>query len=364
MRLIHNCIKALMYDKLRGILSIMSVSIAVSSLSLVLFISELAKQGINEQINQLGTDLIMVYLSNVEYLVPNWLEVIKEDALIVSYSYIHQGTFEIDDKQHIVKYVQPDYYKMNDMIATEGRVFCETDFLLKKEFIILGSDVEGIDMLQMGNSFYSVIGRLSSKGQTMEGNTDEVMYAPYYFDTSSGNLTFQVKSKSEESIDYTKEYIEKYLKQFLNSEQIIIYSEIQLKYAMEGLTTLIQQVLMMIASVSFVVSLIGIANVLLVSVNQREYEIGILRAIGASKREILLKFLLEAIIISVLGFISGYLFSLVLMIVISIALDFKFVHSISIFITVGMLSMLTGVGAGIYPAYLATRKEIVDSLRI
>ena len=359
MRLIHNCIRALMYDRLRGILSIMSVSIAVSSLSLVLFISELAKNGIDDQINQLGTDLIMVYLSNVEYLIPNWLEVIKEEALIDSYSYIYQDIFEIDDKQHAVKYVQPNYYKMNNMLATEGRVFCETDFLLKKEFIVLGSDVKILD----GN-FYSVIGRLSSKGQTMEGNTDEVIYAPYYFDTSSGNLTIQVKSKSEKSIDYTKEYIEKYLKKFLNSEQVIIYSEIQLKYAMEGLTMLIQQVLMMIASVSFVVSLIGISNVLLVSVNQREYEIGILRAIGASKEEILLKFLLEAMIISVLGFISGYLFSLMFMIVISITLDIIFVPSISIFVTVGVLSLLTGIGAGIYPAYLATRKEVVDSLRI
>ena len=369
MDLVRDCLKSLLYDRVKSFLAMLSIIVAVITLSLVLYISDLAKQSLQYQVEQLGTDLIIVYIENEKGLPTKWLELIKETALIEMYSYVYQSNHFIAGKQYSVMEVEASYFEMHKIMVSSGRYFYYSDSKFNKLFAVIGSElgaetVFGSSDLVLDNSKYMIIGYLKSKGATLMGNDDEAIFVPYYRHRVSEPKLIQIKSKSEISTEDTKQFLENYLGVFLEEEQFSIYSEIQLKHGLSSITTLLQQVLGLVASLSFVVSLIGIANVMLVSVKQREYEIGILRAIGTSKLEIMLRFLLESTAIAVSGFLIGYSTSCLFMVLIANVMGVRFEFSFALMLTIACISIFTGLVAGIYPAYLATKKEIVKSLHL
>ena len=369
MDLIRDCLKSLMYDKARSFLAILSITVAVITLSLVMFISELAKLSLQQQISQMGTDLIIVYLESEKDLPRKWIELIQDEALIEMYSYVNQGSYFVAGSQYSIMEVEPTYFEMHNMSVYSGRLPYPSDSTLYEFYAVVGNELASNSFLKNGsinlfNNKYEVIGYLNGKGATLMGNDDEAIFIPYYRYRLNEPKMLQIKSRSEDSIEHTKLFLENYLGLFLLEEQISIYSEIQLKEGLNSITALLQQVLSFVASLSFLVSLIGIANVMIVSVKQREYEIGILRAIGASKIEIMTRFLLEAITIATIGFLVGYFFSTLFMIILASVLGAKYQFSFSILLTISFLSIITGLVAGIYPAYLATKKEIVESLHL
>ena len=369
MDLVRDCIKSLLYDKAKSFLAMLSIIVAVITLSLVLYISDLAKQSLQYQIEQLGTDLIIVYVENEKVLPTKWLELIKETALIEMYSYVYQSNHFFAGKQYSVMEVEASYFEIHKMRVSSGRYFYYSDSKLNQFFAVIGSElgtesVFGTGDLVLSNSKYKIIGYLKSKGATLMGNDDEAIFIPYYRHRLNEPKLIQIKSKSEISAEDTKQFLENYLGVFMEKEQFSVYSEIQLKQGLSSITTLLQQVLGFVASLSFVVSLIGIANVMLVSVKQREYEIGILRAIGTSKLEILLRFLLESTVIAVSGFLIGYTTSCFIMLLVANIMSVKYEFSFTLMLTIACISIFTGLIAGIYPAYLATKKEIVKSLHL
>ncbi len=153
---------------------------------------------------------------------------------------------------------------------------------------------------------------------------------------------------------------------FENDEDAFsIQNQSEVLEAMEGVNDTMSMMLGGIAAISLVVGGIGIMNIMLVSVTERTKEIGIRKAIGAGKGSIMLQFLLEAVIVSLSGCVTGILFSFITLKVIGNVMESAM--SVSMNIRVALLSVifsgLIGIVFGLYPANKAANKKPIDALR-
>ena len=121
--------------------------------------------------------------------------------------------------------------------------------------------------------------------------------------------------------------------------------------------------LTLVAAISLVVGGIGVMNIMLVSVAERTHEIGIRKAVGASGRNILMQFLFEALILSILGGIFGLILGYVLAFLISIITPFAPYISLEIILLTFLTTIVIGIVFGIYPALKAASKDPIDSLK-
>ncbi len=122
-------------------------------------------------------------------------------------------------------------------------------------------------------------------------------------------------------------------------------------------------IIVVIAAISLLVGGIGIMNIMLATVTERTMEIGVRRAVGASRRNILHQFLAEALLISLAGGGIGLIIGMLGGKLVELAFAFPVAFSVPIMLVAVLVSMLVGIGFGIYPAWLAARMDPVEALR-
>ena len=118
-----------------------------------------------------------------------------------------------------------------------------------------------------------------------------------------------------------------------------------------------------IAGLSLLVGGVGIMNIMLVTVNERRKEIGLRKAVGATKFNILTQFLSEAMLLSNIGSIGGVILGIIISSVISIFADWKFIVSIPVILLAILVANLVGIFFGLYPANKAAKLKPIDTLR-
>ena len=177
---------------------------------------------------------------------------------------------------------------------------------------------------------------------------------------------FYVSAVSEETLEYAEKAItQKMLERFGNDEDAFtVTDQSEIMEAMESVNDTMSLMLGGIAAISLLVGGIGIMNIMLVSVTERTREIGIRKAIGAGRGSIMLQFLIEALLVSMLGCLAGIGVSwLILQIAGMLMPSMTFTMSMGVvWISVGF-SGIIGVGFGLYPADKAARKKPIDALR-
>ncbi|MFQ5419259.1 MAG: ABC transporter permease, partial [Anaerolineae bacterium] len=226
---------------------------------------------------------------------------------------------------------------------------------------------------------YEVVGVLESSGGGLLGNTDENVYIPittaqsrlYPARTRSGDRAVNaitIQAVSEELADTAVVQITDILRQEHNityaaEDDFSILSQGDLLETFDVVTGTLTAFLGAIAGISLVVGGIGIMNIMLVSVTERTREIGIRKAVGALKRDILAQFLLESTLLSVLGGVLGILLGSLIATVAGRALD------LATAVDIGTVLMATGFAAavglvfGIYPAWRAAGLRPIEALR-
>ena len=137
----------------------------------------------------------------------------------------------------------------------------------------------------------------------------------------------------------------------------------QITHPASSLFTVISSMLTLVAAISLVVGGIGVMNIMLVSVAERSHEIGVRKAVGASGRNILMQFLFEALILSILGGIFGLIFGYILAFIVSIFTPFAPFISWEIIAITFLTTVAVGIIFGIYPALKAASKNPIDSLK-
>jgi len=280
------------------------------------------------------------------------------------------------------------FAKIYDLYPAQGRIFSEKEIKGYASLVIIGSKVknelfggeEAIDKkIKIKDRNFKVIGVLPQKGQFSFLNFDEVVIVPY---TTAQQYIFGIKyfhrlaieADEEKNVSRTVEDIKITLRNSHgitdpSKDDFFIETQAEAMETVSTVTNVLTLFLAAIAAISLLVGGVGIMNIMLVSVTERTREIGLRKAIGATERNIMTQFLLEAIILTVIGgvvgIILGSVFSFLISFVLSyvLALNWAFTFPISGALLGLGVATFVGLVFGLYPARQASLKSPIEALR-
>lgn len=356
--------KSISSNKLRSLLTMLGIIIGVMSLVVLVSLVNGATSSVNDQISNIGTNLLSVRVSDDKGN-PLSLTDISE---IMDYEEI-KGAAPVAQKSVTARSTYSE--ETSVIYGTTGAYVAVINAGLAVEVMgrmnVVGEQVtlNGVD--------YQIIGVLAAKSSDTSTLENYKAYIPYTSlirladDISLDVTSFVVSASSEETMDEAKETLtEIMMERFSRDEDAFtIINQSAVMEAMESVNNTLALLLGGIAGISLLVGGIGIMNIMLVSVTERTREIGIRKAIGAGKGTIMLQFLIEALMISLMGCALGVCFSWITLRVISVIGDGETVYTLSMGVVwlAAAFSMLVGVVFGIYPAKKAADKKPIEALR-
>jgi putative ABC transport system permease protein len=289
---------------------------------------------------------------------------------------------EGENWQTSVEGVSPDYIEIRSLRVEEGTFFSERDEKGKRKVAVLGKTVSeelfGDESpvgkkIRIGSVPFTVIGLMEEKGQSGMGtDQDDVILAPsttVLYRLSDGETVHMIMASSEsfENMERAEAEMETLLRashRLVDGEQndFHIRNQTDIIETASSVTGFLTLLLGAIAGVSLLVGGIGIMNIMLVSVTERTKEIGIRLAVGARSVDVLMQFLIEAVILSLLGGVVGILAGIGLAKVIGILAGLTVVLDPFIIIASFVFSGAVGIFFGFYPARKASRMNPIDAL--
>ena len=276
-----------------------------------------------------------------------------------------------------------DYFAVKDWVFESGRMFAPAELQAGKSVCVIGETVRkelfgeqdplGAS-IRLGTFSCQVIGLLKPKGASMFGmDQDDIIIVPIRLlqRRVSGNQEISmilVSASSPAVIENVKSSLtalfqERRRIKFGEEDDFSVRDMREMVQTLTSTTKMLTLHLGAVATISLLVGGIGIMNIMLVSVTERTREIGIRLAIGALEREVLLQFLVEAIVLSSLGGVIGVLLGLGFGVGISFFFDLPLVFNTSIVIIAFLFSTLVGIVFGYFPARKAARLNPIDALR-
>ncbi|MEK9154887.1 MAG: ABC transporter permease [Patescibacteria group bacterium] len=280
-------------------------------------------------------------------------------------------------------------FKIFSIYPEKGIMFSDEDIKNRNDVAIIGAKVkeelfgesEAISQkIKIKGRNFKIIGVLPKKGQVSFFNFDEIVIVPY---TTAQQYIFGIKyfhrflieADSEEYINQTVRDIEITLR---NTHKItggpekndfFVETQADVAQRLSTVTSVFTLFLVSVAAISLIVGGIGIMNIMLVSVSERTREIGLRKAIGATEKNILTQFLLEAIMLTgfggFIGVILGAVLSFISSIILTRIINIEWVFSFPLFAAfIGIsVAILVGVIFGLYPARKASSKDPIEALR-
>jgi putative ABC transport system permease protein len=275
-----------------------------------------------------------------------------------------------------------DYFISQNWDFANGRQFLEGEISSGSAVCIIGDTVyeelfgrmEGIgERIRVKNMSCEVVGILRAKGAGMGRDQDDTVVVPIRAlqRRITGNTdvnTISISAANSSQTGKLQSEIERLLRERRNlaadqEDDFTVRDMAEMAQALTGTTTLLTALLSAVAAVSLLVGGIGIMNIMLVSVTERTREIGIRLAIGALERQILKQFIVEAVVLSLVGGILGVLVGLGLAWVATTNLDVPFTIDASIIVVAFSFSAMIGVIFGYFPARRAAHLDPIEALR-
>ena len=271
----------------------------------------------------------------------------------------------------------PDFFAINPLTFRYGAALTEKN---KDNTIVIGhtlslhlfntSNPVGRTLIFHGQRFL-VVGALEEVKETINFNNIDynniIIMDIEVLNNLIGSLQIQqinAKVANTGEINTTAESIRNTLieKHSGDTNFTVAYGE-AIAHPASSLLTIISSMLAIVAGVSLVVGGIGVMNIMLVSVAERTHEIGIRKAVGASSRNILMQFIFEALILSILGGVLGIILGYIFALLVSVITPFNPYASWQIIFTVFLTTFVVGIVFGIYPAIKAATKNPIESLK-
>ena len=400
LNILLSAFRALQRNKMRSFLTMLGIIIGVAAVIAMLAIGQGAEYSVKQQIASLGTNVLMIYpgaqqQAGVRTAAGSATTLTEDDALAIgkecpAVQYLSPGSAA--GGQVIasnlnwstgIQGVGVDYLEIRQWPIEYGDFFTDQDVKAAAKVCILGRTVADnlfpesspVDQtVRIRSVPFKVVGVLTKKGQNAMGqDQDDVILAPYTTVIRRlshwPNLRFiLVSATSLQDISVAQTQISELLRmrhkiQPYDPDDFTIRNQTDLAATATATTDILTILLASIASVSLLVGGIGIMNIMLVSVTERTREIGIRMSIGARSRDILTQFLIEALVLSLLGGIVGIILGVVGSSVISsIAKWPTIVTAFSIILSFGF-SIAIGIFFGFYPARKAAMLNPIDALR-
>lgn len=392
--------KQIRKNYLRAFLTMLGIIIGVGSVIVMLALGNGATKKITSQISSLGSNLLIVFparnlnndgkskkrnftMQEVDTIRSRLIGV-RAVAPFSSTSVVVQ--YFAQNTQTQANGITQDYFEVTGWNLAMGREFREGEYTSGTNVCILGESVKNAlfgnenplgSQIKVVKSICEVVGVLESKGQGAMGNDqDDAVFMPfkaYQRNVSGKNTLFNVNrimislNDGVDSVEATNnlKYILRDIRDIKSGQRdnFEIMDTKEIEKMVSTTTSILTLFLGCIAGVSLIVGGIGIMNIMLVSVTERTREIGTRLAIGALESEVLLQFLIEAVVVSSLGGIIGIFLAFFVALGASSLMNIPFVFHIDVAVFAFLFSAMIGVIFGYLPARRASRLNPIEALR-
>lgn len=399
--LIMIALRALQRNKLRAFLTMLGIIIGVAAVIAMVAIGEGSKQSIQDQLSSMGSNMITIRpnsnvaagarleSTSVQSLTEADIKALKNQSVYLSavspaLSTRGQAINGAFNWPTSMQGVSPDFLTIRQWPLKEGNAFTDADVTASAKVCLLGQTV--IDNLFPGGEDpigqvirfnripFKVIGILAVKGENAFGqDQDDIIMAPYttvqkrilattYFQNIYASAT------SQNTTDSATNEIEEILRashklKAGDQDDFTVRTQAELINTFSSTSQLLTVLLTAIAGISLIIGGIGIMNIMYVSVTERTREIGLRMSIGARGKDILLQFLIEAILISITGGIIGVGLGILASKLVSVFLSWPTLVSKSSILLSFLVCAVTGIFFGYYPAQKASRLDPIEALR-
>lgn len=391
-------IRQIWRNPLRSILTVLGIVIGVMAVITMVTVGNGASQAIREQIESFGNNQLMLRpgmrlgpgqtVGAPSFKMADAIALKQQIAgvLAVAPQTSASRTIVANGRNWQTSIIGTDnnYFKIDNREIVEGRLFESGEMLAGSAVCVIGSTIqkelfgEGAEVIgrtiRTGGFSCRVIGLMKSKGTAaMGGDQDDLLVMPIQTvqrrilgNTRVGALLISVNPQSDR--DRLREAVKSLMRERRSLSdgdddnfQILDTAEIAAKVA--STTQIMTTLLAAVAAVSLLVGGIGIMNIMLVSVTERTREIGIRLAIGALEREVLLQFLIEALMLGCLGGVLGVLLAVVASKGLASMMGVPFLFNPGINLLAFTVSALTGVIFGYFPARRAAKLDPIEAVR-
>jgi ABC-type antimicrobial peptide transport system permease subunit len=397
---IHLATSSLRRNRTRSFLTALGIAIGVASIVLILSLAGGINRLITSQVDKTGTDLIVIRPSSGKDTISNIVDELTassqyqksnlslsdvdaiakiDNVSAVAPLAISQSTIS-GENNHIpsatVVATNPELAKILSLPLKNGQFLSDE---LRPNTAVIGSSLAFslfgttsavTKTIHYLDEKFMVVGVLSSINDPVNFNNvdfDNAMLINASFAATLSDLQIQqinVKVATTRNIDATANAIPEQLISSKSGEQnfSVLYGD-SISHPAGSLFSIVSGMLALVASISLVVGGVGVMNIMLVSVSERTHEIGIRKAVGASSSNILLQFLFESIVLSIMGGLFGFGLGYAMAFFVSLVTPFTPFISWEIIGLTAATSLTVGILFGIYPALKAARKNPIESLK-
>ena len=394
--------RAIARNKLRACLTVLGILIGIAAVVAMTALGEGAKAKISEQMRSLGANMIVVFpgsntssgakgaAGTVATLSEDDAEAIgRECPSVAAVAAVVGGAGQVvyEDENYSTRFsgTTLEYFKVRDWHLERGALWSDNDEKAGARVCLIGATVrdhifgavDPIDkLIRLNKMPCRVIGILQTKGQSSFGqDQDDTVLMPLR--TFSGRIS----NKPRRAIDvilasatdeHTTGRAEQQIKALLmqrhrigaeREPDFVVRNVQEVQKSMEAMRSALATLLLGVAAISLLVGGIGVMNIMLVSVAERTREIGIRMAIGAREQDILIQFLIEAVVLSLLGGAVGTLAGIGAIIGLGKALDWPMRMSGQALLVALSVSASIGIVFGFFPARRAARLDPIEALR-
>lgn len=380
--------KSIFANKMRSFLTMLGIIIGVMSLVVLVSLVSDTTSSVNDRISSIGSNLLTVSvqdnkgkpmkLADVSELTDE--EEIEEAAPVAQSSVTASSTYS--EETATLYGTTGSYANIENLELYVGRFLKNTDIENHVNVVVinagLATDVMGRmnvvgETISLNGMDYQIIGVLQADDSDDTTTQNHEAYIPYTSlirlteDVSSEVTSFVVSATDEQTLEKAETILEeKMMEHFDNDEDAFtIMNQSTIMETMESVNNMLALMLGGIAAISLLVGGIGIMNIMLVSVTERTREIGIRKAVGAGYAAIMIQFLTEALLLSLMGCGIGILLSWIILQIISAVGGGEVIYSVSVSVVwiAIAFSVAIGVVFGLYPANKAAKKKPIDALR-
>lgn len=395
---LRQAVSAMLSHKMRAFLSILGILIGVAAVIAMLAIGQGAKESIEKQLASLGSNLLIIRhgaqrSGGVSMEATTTRFTFQDIAAIKKLASVSRATPSVSSRVQLVygntnwntqlEGVGVDYAEMRSSVPEVGRFFTEEEVRMRSKVVLLGTTVVKElfgennpigETIKINLINFKVIGILPAKGAGGFRDQDDTVVIPVttamyrvlgkeyidhiYVEAKSADLTDAAQEAVSDLIIKQHRLITDDQK---DSFQIFNMSDI--KKTLTSTTRTMSLLLGAIAAISLLVGGIGIMNIMLVSVTERTREIGLRKAIGANNKDIMVQFLIEAVLMSLIGGLVGVMLGGGAAALITIFAKWSVKVSLSSVVLATVFSLAVGIVFGLWPAQKAAKLDPIEALR-
>jgi putative ABC transport system permease protein len=400
---VRTALEAIRSRRLRSALTVLGILIGIAAVMLTVGLGQGAQQKVTEQINSLGSNLLVVTpgsttsTTGVRGGVGSASSLTSADASLLADSRVapdiaavapvSTGQQEVDAGSQnwttSVVGTTPAWEQVRARTTSQGRFFSTQELDSAARVAVIGSttasELFGVrnpvgETVTVGGVPFTIIGMLNTAGSTIGGDQDDQLVVPATtwaaaFSSSGGSSVSSIylEAASQDTLSAAYQEASNALMtshgQSATTADFTVNSQASLVQTATATTAILTVLLAGIAAISLLVGGIGVMNIMLVSVTERVREIGLRKALGATPRAIQRQFLVEASMLGLVGGVMGVLVGIVFALILTPVIGFPVAISIPAALGALVVSLGIGVAAGVYPARRAAKLAPIDALR-